>query len=319
MLTFVLKRFISSIVVIWVIVSATFFLIKMCPGGPFDRERSLPEAIEKNIAARYGFDQPLWKQYVDYIGPLMRGDLGPSYQYQNQSVNDLIAEYFPRSAFIGLLSVLISICIGVPAGIFCSVRQHRWDDRLTMLITIFGVSVPSFVLATVLQYYGAVKWGLFNAAGMEDWKGILPGLKSWRDAVLPSLALAGYSLAFITRLTRSSFLDVIHDDWVRTAYAKGLTSFRVLVSHVLRNAILPVITYLGPLTAAVLTGSLVVEEIFGIPGLGRFFIRSVNNRDYTMVMGVTVFYSALVVMLNFVVDVTYAWLDPRISFEKTEG
>jgi len=309
MFSFIVKRFITSVVVIWIIVTATFFLMKICPGGPFDRERGLPPEIEKNIRARYGLDQPLWRQYLRYVGPLLRGDLGPSYHYQGQSVAQLIAEKFPRSAAIGLLSLLISIGLGVPAGVYCASRQNRVEDRLTMFITIIGVSVPSFILATLLQYVAAVRLGLFNAAG----------LSSWRDAVLPALALSGYSLAFLTRLTRSSFLDVLREDWVRTAYAKGLSPFWVLVGHVLRNAVLPVVTYLGPLTAAVLTGSLVIEKIFNIPGLGEFFITSVFNRDYPMIMGVTIFYSVLVVALNFLVDVVYVWLDPRISFGATEA
>jgi oligopeptide transport system permease protein len=309
MFSFILKRFLISIVVLWAIVTLTFFLMKKTPGGPFDRERSVPKAVEENLRKRYGLDQPIWKQYLDYVGPLLHGDLGSSFIMQGQNVNQMIAEKFPRSALIGILSILLSISIGVPAGVFCSVRQHRTADRLTMLVTILGVSVPSFVLATILQYFGAVQWGWFRAAGFANWK----------DAVLPSLALAGYSLAFITRLTRSSFLDVLHDDWVRTAYAKGLTPFRVLAIHVLRNAILPVVTYLGPLTAAVLTGSLVVEKIFDIPGLGEFFVTSVFNRDYTMIMGVTIFYSAIVIGLNFLVDIIYVFLDPRISFEKAEA
>jgi len=302
---FVLKRLVTSLVVIWVIITATFVLMKLCPGGPFDRERGLPEAVEKNISARYGLDQPPSRQYLRYVGSLLHGDLGPSYHYQGQSVGRLIAEKFPRSAVIGLLSILFSIGVGVPAGVFCSVRQNRWGDRLTMLITIVGVSVPSFILATLLQYVAAVRWKIFNAAGLTN----------WYDAILPALALSVYSLAFITRLTRSSFLDVLHDEWVRTAYAKGLAPLRVLVCHVLRNAILPVVTYLGPLTAAVLTGSLVVEKIFSIPGLGGFFVTSVFNRDYPLIMGVTIFYSSLLVALNFLVDMVYVWLDPRISYE----
>jgi len=309
MLPFILKRLVTSVVVLWIIITATFVLMRLCPGGPFDRERRLPQAIEKNIRARYGFDLPLWQQYLRYLGPLLVGDLGPSYHYQGQSVGQLIAEKFPRSALIGLLSILLSIGVGVPAGIFCSVKQNRWGDRTTMFLTIIGVSVPSFVLATLLQYAAAVRWGVFNAAGLTH----------WYDAILPALALSVYSLAFITRLTRSSFLDVLRDEWVRTAYAKGLTPFRVMVGHVLRNAILPVVTYLGPLAAGVLTGSLVVEKIFSIAGLGEFFVTSVFNRDYPLIMGVTVFYSALLIALNFVVDVAYVWLDPRISFEGGEG
>jgi len=308
MLPFILKRLVTSLVVIWVIITATFLLMKLCPGGPFDRERSVPKEIEANIRARYGFDLPLWRQYLNYVGPLLHGDLGPSYRYQGQSVTGLIADKFPRSAVIGLLSILLSICVGVPAGVFCSVRQNRWGDRTTMLITIVGVSVPSFVLATLLQYVAAVRLGVFNAAGLSH----------WYDAILPALSLSVYSLAFITRLTRSSFLDVLRDDWVRTAYAKGLAPLRVLVGHVLRNAILPVVTYLGPLAAGVLTGSLVVEKIFSIPGLGESFVTSVFNRDYTLILGVTIFYSTLLVALNFLVDVAYVWLDPRISFDGGE-
>jgi oligopeptide transport system permease protein len=282
--------------------------MKIAPGGPFDRERSLPEEVERNIRARYGLDLPLWQQYFNYMGPLLRGDLGPSYHYQGQSVGRLIAEKFPRSAIIGALSILFSIGIGIPIGVYCAVRQRRIDDHLAMLVTIVGVSVPSFVLATLLQYVAAMRWGLFNAAGFE----------SVRDAILPAMALSGYSLAFITRLTRSSFIDVLRDDWVRTARAKGAGPVRVLVCHVLRNAIVPVVTYLGPLTAAVLTGSLVVEKIFSIPGLGEFFVTSVLSRDYPMIMGVTIFYSSLVITLNLVVDVAYVFLDPRISLDRGE-
>jgi oligopeptide transport system permease protein len=308
MFAFIAKRLAISIVVVWLVATTTFFLMKLAPGGPFDRERALPEEIEQNIRARYGLDQPLWRQYVNYVGPLLRGDLGPSYHYQGQSVGQLIGEKFPRSAIIGAISLLLSIGIGIPVGVYCAIRQHRWDDHLAMLITIVGVSVPSFVLATLLQYVAAVQWGLFKAAGFS---GV-------RDAVLPALALSGYSLAFIARLTRSSFIDVLRDDWVRTARAKGLGPVGVLARHVLRNAIVPVVTYLGPLTAAILTGSLVVEKIFSVPGLGEFFVTSVLSRDYTMIMGVTIFYSALVVGLNFVVDVAYVLLDPRISFERGE-
>jgi oligopeptide transport system permease protein len=308
MLPYLIKRFLVSIAVIYVIITVTFVLAKMTPGGPFDRDRAVSDEVRKHLEARYGLDQPVWRQYVRYIGPLLRGDLGESYHYKGISVGQLIREKFPRSAIIGAMSILLAIGVGVPAGILSAMRQHRAADRLTMLLTIVGVSVPSFVLATLLQYAAAIKWNLFNAAGFTDWK----------DAVLPSLALAVYSLAFITRLTRSSFLDVLHDDWVRTAYAKGLAPFSVMVRHVLRNAILPVVTYLGPLTAAVLTGSLVVEKIFNIPGLGQFFVTSVNNRDYPMILGVTIFYSTLLVALNFAVDIVYVWLDPRISFDSKE-
>jgi oligopeptide transport system permease protein len=309
MLPFLIKRLLVSIAIIWIIVTVTFILAKSSPGGPFDRDRPLSDEVRKNVEARYGLDKPLLEQYFKYIGPLLRGDLGPSFHYRGISVAQLIREKFPRSALIGGLSILLSIGIGVPAGIFSAMRQHRMADRLTMLLTIVGVSAPSFVLATLLQYIAAVKWGLFDAAGFSDWK----------DAVLPSLALSVYSLAFIARLTRSSFIDVLRDDWVRTAYAKGLTPFTVMVRHVLRNAVLPVVTYLGPLTAGVLTGSLVVEKIFNIPGLGQFFVTSINNRDYPMILGVTIFYSTLLVALNFLVDIIYTWLDPRISFESTEA
>ncbi|MBM3333084.1 ABC transporter permease [Candidatus Sumerlaeota bacterium] len=310
MFRFALKRLASSIFVLWVVVTATFVLMKLMPGGPFDRERSFPEAIQRNIRARYGLDRPLWRQYVAYMGPMLRGDLGVSFKSQGESVTKLILEKFPYSAVIGLLSLLISIGVGVPAGIFCSLKQNKPSDRLAMLITIVGVSVPSFILATILQYVAAVRWKIFNAAGMDHWYDL-------RNAILPALALSGYSLAFITRLTRSSFIDTIHDEWVRTAYAKGLAPLRVLVRHVLRNAILPVITYLGPLAAAVLTGSIVIEKIFSIPGLGQFFYTAPTDRDYPMIMGVTIFYSALLIMFNFAVDVLYVLLDPRISFEGT--
>jgi oligopeptide transport system permease protein len=279
------------------------------PGGPFTAEKKLPEAVLKNITERYHLNDPLWKQYTDYLANVVRGDLGPSFKYESRTVNDIIAESFPVSAELGTAAVLIAVIVGIPAGIIAALRQNRWPDYLAMFGATIGISVPNFILATLFIYVFALKLGLFPAA---MWDGP-------EYVVLPALALAAFPTAFIARLMRSSMLEVMNQDFIRTARAKGLPGIVIIYRHALKNAMMPVVTYLGPLIAAIFTGSFVVESIFAIPGLGRHFVTSIYNRDYTVILGITIFYSALLVFLNFLVDIAYAWLDPRIKLDDRKG
>ncbi|MDR3591924.1 MAG: ABC transporter permease [Negativicutes bacterium] len=303
MLRYTLNRFLSMLVVLLVITTATFVLMHAVPGGPFTSEKNLPESVLKNINERYHLNDPLWKQYTDYLGNVVRGDFGPSFKYESRTVNDIIAESFPVSAELGTMAVAIAIILGIPAGIIAALRQNRWPDYLAMFGATIGISVPNFILATLFIYVFALKLELFPAA---MWGGP-------EYAVLPALALAAFPTAFVARLMRSSMLEVMSQDYIRTARAKGLPGYAVIYRHALKNAMMPVVTYLGPLIAAIFTGSFVIETIFAIPGLGRHFVTSIYNRDYTVILGVTVFYSAMLVFLNFLVDIAYAWLDPRIN------
>jgi oligopeptide transport system permease protein len=303
LLAYILRRLVSVAMVVFVVTTATFFLMHAIPGGPFTREKALAPQIKRNIEARYRLNDPLWKQYVDYMRNLIRWDLGPSYKHQGRTVNDIINEGFPVSAKLGALAIVFSLAVGVPAGIIAAIKQNRWQDNVVMAAAIIGVSVPSFVLATLLMYVFAVKLRWLPAA--------LWGTP--KHAIMPMLALSGFPTAFFARLTRSSTLEVLSQDYIRTARAKGLAWFVVIYRHVVKNAILPVVTYLGPLIANVLTGSFVVESIFAIPGLGRYYVTSIYNRDYTTILGVTVFYSILLVGLNFLVDIAYGYVDPRIK------
>ena len=301
----IVGRIVSMLLVLWVIITVTFVLMHAIPGGPFTAEKALPEAVMKNIEARYRLNDPLPKQYVDYWANLLRGDLGPSFKYESRSVNEIIAEGFPDSAELGLVAVSLSVLIGIPAGMAGALYQNRWPDHLVMLLATVGISVPSFILATLLIFCFAL------------WLRILPAAM-WgapEYVILPALALAGMPTAFIARLTRSSMLEVLAQDYIRTARAKGIAPFTILWRHALKNALLPVVTYLGPMIAAIFTGSFVIESIFAIPGLGRHFVTSIYNRDYTVILGITVFYSALLVLMNFLVDLAYLWLDPRIKQE----
>ena len=301
----IVGRIVSMLLVLWVIITVTFVLMHAIPGGPFTAEKALPEAVMKNIEARYRLNDPLPKQYVDYWANLLRGDLGPSFKYESRSVNEIIAEGFPVSAELGLVAVSLSVLIGIPAGMAGALYQNRWPDHLVMLLATVGISVPSFILATLLIFCFAL------------WLRILPAAM-WgapEYVILPALALAGMPTAFIARLTRSSMLEVLAQDYIRTARAKGIAPFTILWRHALKNALLPVVTYLGPMIAAIFTGSFVIESIFAIPGLGRHFVTSIYNRDYTVILGITAFYSALLVLMNFLVDLAYLWLDPRIKQE----
>lgn len=305
MIRYIFKRLIASIITLWVVITITFLLIHTIPGGPFDYERKLPDLIKKAIENRYNLNKPLWWQYKDYFAHLLKLDLGPSFAYEGMTVNQLIKNGFPVSAQLGTSVVLFALFLGIPFGIISALRQGKWQDNLFMFIATLGITIPGFVIATLLLFFLTFKIKLFPPF-------------SWGTAahfVLPTIALAGGPTAMISRLTRSSLLDVIRQDYIRTARAKGLSEQVVIYKHALKNAIIPVLTYLGPLIAAILTGSFVIEKIFTIPGLGRQFVESINNRDYTAILGVTIFYSSFLVICNLVIDILYGVVDSRIRYE----
>ena len=306
MFKYIFGRFISMLLVLWVIVTITFLLMHAIPGGPFTAEKALPEAVLRNIEARYHLNDPLYVQYFDYISNLCRGDLGPSFKYEARTVNEIISESFPVSAELGAISVLLSVILGIPAGMAAALHQNKAIDHMIMLFATIGISVPGFILATILIFVFAIQLDLLPAA---MWSGL-------EYMILPAVSLAGLPTAFIARLTRSSMLEVLGQDYIRTARAKGLPQNTILWRHALKNALIPVVTYIGPMIAAILTGSFVIESIFAIPGLGRHFVTSIYNRDYTVILGITVFYSTLLVIMNFLVDLAYVWLDPRIQLEE---
>lgn len=303
MLDYIFRRVAGFVPVLFVIVSLSFFMMRLAPGGPFDQERALPEQVRLNIQARYHLDEPLWRQYLRYLGDVARGDLGPSFRYPDRSVNELLRLGVPVSLTLGLCALLIAVVLGGTAGLLAGLRRNAFLDSLTMTFALGGVSVPNFVLGPILMLVLALRLHWLPVAGWG----------SWRHLILPSLTLGTFYAAYIARLTRAGMLEVIGQDFIRTARAKGLREAAVVLRHALPGAILPVLTYLGPASAAILTGSVVVETIFSIPGIGRYFVASALNRDYTMVLGTVVFYSLLLLLFNLIVDVLHAYLDPRVQ------
>ena len=308
MLNYLGKRLLNSIIVLWIVMTVTFLLMHAIPGGPFTAEKNLPPAVQANIEARYKLNDPLTTQYMDYVENILHGDLGPSFKYVGRSVNDIIGESFPVSFELGMEAILISLLLGIPAGVLAAYRRNNWQDRTVNLLTTIGIAVPGFVLAALMVEIFAMKLGLLPAAMWIDWK----------SRILPALALAAMPMAFITRLTRSSMLEVLGQDYIKTAKAKGLGTSYILFKHALPNALIPVVTYVGPMVASILTGSFVIETIFAIPGLGSYFVTSIYNRDYTVILGVTIFYSAIIILMNMIVDIIYPMLDPRIKIGEKE-
>ena len=306
---YIIKRIFNAFIVLWIVITITFFLMHAIPGGPFTAEKSLPPYVLHSIEERYKLNDPLYKQYGDYLCNLVQGDLGPSFKYPGRSVNDIIKDGFPVSFKLGIEAILIAIIIGIPAGILAGVKKDKWQDRAVNFFTTLGVAVPSFVVAALLIYVLSTKLHLLPAA---MWNG-------WRYEIMPALALSGMPMSFIARLTRSSMLDILSQDYIKTARAKGLSWSKVLIKHALPNSLIPVVTYLGTMTASILTGSFVIETIFAIPGLGQYFVTSIYNRDYTVILGVTIFYSVIVIVLNMVVDLLYPLLDPRIKIGEEKG
>lgn len=306
MTRYVFRRLGGAIIILWVIITVTFALMHAIPGGPFTTEKKLPPQVKASIEAKYHLDDPVWKQYGDYLGGVITGDLGPSFKYEGRSVNDIIGDAFPISAQLGLLSLVVAIVGGITAGAISAMRPNSIVDYAVTVLSTIGISVPTFIIGAVLVYIVGFELGWFPVA---LWRG--PSYM-----VLPVLTLAAQPMAFIARLTRSGLLDVYQQEYIRTARAKGLGSWTILTRHALGNAILPVITYLGLLAASLLTGSFIVETIFAIPGLGQYFVTSIYNRDYTVILGITIFYSALVVFLNILVDMIYPLIDPRVTTEE---
>lgn len=303
MTRYVFRRLGGAIIILWVIITVTFALMHAIPGGPFTTEKKLPPQVKESIEAKYHLDDPLWKQYGDYLGSVVQGDLGPSFKYEGRSVNDIINDAFPVSAQLGLLALAVAVAGGITAGAISAMRPNGIVDYVITFVSTLGISVPTFIIGAVLVYVVGFELGWLPVA---LWRG--PSYM-----VLPVLTLAAQPMAFIARLTRSGLLDVYQQEYIRTARAKGLSRWTILTRHALGNAILPVITYLGPLAAGLLTGSFIVETIFAIPGLGQYFVTSIYNRDYTVILGITIFYSALVVALNILVDMVYPLIDPRVT------
>lgn len=302
---FFLRRLLGMIAVLWCVITITFFLVWVAPGDPFARERALPAEIEKQLKERYQVTGPIWAQYTDYLGDLLRGNLRISMKFKERSVNRLLADGLPISATLGIAAFFISTMAGVWLGSIAAVRQHTWVDTGAMFSALFLISIPTFVTGPLL----ALVFGI--------WLGWLPvgGWSSWSSLVLPAVTLAGPYTAYIARLMRSSLLEVLSQDFIRTARAKGLSPSRTVYSHALKVAILPVVSFLGPLAAHLLTGSIVVETIFNIPGAGSYFVQSILNSDRYLLLGVTVVYCTLLIVLNFLTDLLYVWLDRRIKID----
>lgn len=314
MIQFILKRIASSFLVIFIIITASFFVMKVAPGGPFDQDRQLPPEVQKNIEAKYHLDKPLYQQYLLQMESIvLKGDFGPSMKYPDRTVNEILAEGLPVSMTLGIQSLLIAILLGMSAGLVAGLRQNRWEDYTSMTAAMVGVSIPNFVLGPLLIFAFAISVQWFDAAG---WAGPAAGLSAhFKSSFLPSLTLGLYFAAYIARLTRGGMLEIIRQDYIRTARAKGLMERLIVTRHAIKGAIIPVVSYLGPAFAGMLTGSVVIERVFNIPGLGTHFVNSAFNRDYPLVLGTIVLYSSLLVILNLVVDVIYTLLDPRVSYD----
>ena len=338
MTTYIIRRVLGFIPVLFFVTLVTFILVRMIPGGPFDTagDRILPPQVVANIEAKYHLDWPMWKQFASYVlgddilgeegisRGLIRGDLGLSTQYRGQPVSELVAISLPVSMQLGFLALLLALIMGIPLGTIAALRQNSWIDYTATFVAVFFLSIPNMVLAPVLIWIFALK---LNWLPVATWGskppyllGFLPNFDQinidlFRHAILPVLALGTASAAGITRLTRGSLLQVIREDYIRTARAKGLREQTVIVVHALKNGLIPVVTILGPMFAALVTGTFIVEQIFGINGMGKHFVQSIGNRDYPILLGVTLIYSFILIVANLLVDITYGWLDPRIRFD----
>ncbi|SEH69207.1 dipeptide transport system permease protein [Halobacillus karajensis] len=309
MAKYILKRFLYMVVTVFIIATLTFFLMNLLPGSPFNEERTTNEAVQRNLEAHYHLDEPLIVQYVLYLKSIVTMDFGPSIKQPTETVNSLLSRGFPISAELGVWTVLTALISGVALGVFAALKHNGVIDYIAMTIAVLGISIPNFVLATLLIQQLAVNLGILPAA---TWS-------SPQHMILPIVALATGPMAIIARLTRSSMLETLTQDYIKTARAKGLSPFKVIVKHALKNALMPVVTILGTLLAGILTGTFVIEKIFAIPGMGKYFVEGINQRDYPVIMGTTVFYSAFLVFMLFLVDIAYGILDPRIKLHKEGG
>ena len=305
MTRYLIKRVLLMIVTLFMIALLTFCLMHIVPGSPFTSQKQVSQAVMDALMAKYNLDDPLWKQFVDYMVGVLHFDFGPSYKYTGKTVNDFIEGGMPYSGTLGLVTLVFVLLMSIPMGIVAALRNGRWQDMLLMFFATLGVTIPSFVIATGLLYIFSFKLGWTPVYGVDNWKGY----------ILPMIAMGGYSISFLARLMRSSLLEVMGQDYIRTARAKGISEVRIIWKHALRNALIPVITVLGPTIANLLTGSFVIEKIFAIPGLGGYFVNSVTQRDYTTIMGMTIFYATVLVAMIFIVDIFYCLIDPRIKYE----
>jgi oligopeptide transport system permease protein len=305
MASFLLKRFIHGIVVIWVVATLTFVLLRLAPGGPFDRERKLPPEVMANLEAKYHLDEPPLRQYLRYVTGMIHGDFGPSYKYLDRDVKDIIADSLPTSALLGTLAIAFVLVFAFPVGIIAACKHNSAMDRFCMLFATLGISVPNFILGAVLIWAIALQLGWLQAGRWDQWS----------SAVLPTITLGAAPAAYLAALLRSTLIDTLGEDFIRTGRAKGVSETVIVLKHALSHSLIPVLTVMGPLAAALLTGSFVVEYVFAIPGMGRFFITAVTDRDYPLIMGVTLVYTAILVCANLLVDILYGYVDPRIRTE----
>ena len=303
MLSYTVRRLLGAIPTLLILIGLAFVLIRAAPGGPFDTERSLLPEIEANLSAAYHLDEPLYQQFGRYLWGLLRFDFGPSFQYRDYTVTELIAAGFPVSLTLGACALVVALLAGVTAGSVAALRQNSFVDHGVMAVSMTGISIPNFVMAPLLVLVFAVYLRWLPAGGLGE-----------GNLVLPVIALALPQIAYLSRLTRGSMIEVLRSNFVRTARAQGLPTWQVVVKHAMKPALLPVVSYLGPATAHIITGSVVIEQIFSRPGLGRYFVTGALNRDYTLVMGIVVFYGVLIILFNFLVDLAYAWLDPRVRY-----
>jgi oligopeptide transport system permease protein len=301
---YVTRRLLWIIPVLFAVSVITFLLMHAVPGGPWAREKALPDAVEARLNAQYGLDQPLYEQYGRWAIAFATGDLGPSYRYQDRNVNDIVADGFWVTFQLGIMAFALAVLVGIPLGILAALGHNRWPDYLTTSISILGVTTPSFVLGILLIVFFSVQLGWFPTGGWE-------GPETW---VLPTIALAGFPIAVIARYTRASMLEVTRKDYIRTAHSKGVRNQSVVSRHMIRNALIPVVTILGPTLAFLVTGSFIIERVFNIPGMGQFYLNAISTRDYSLLMAMTMLYAFAVAFLNVVVDVLYAYIDPRIRY-----
>lgn len=302
---YILKRLFTAVVTTWLVATLTFFLMNMVPGGPFLAEKAVTAQAQKAMEAKYGLDKPLPEQYTTYISSALKGDLGPSLKKRGRTVTQIIGEKFPTSARIGGIAILVAMFVGIPLGAIAAYNRGKMVDNILMVLSTAGIAIPSFLSSTILMYILSTKLNLLSPLGLRD----------WTNYIMPVTALSLYPTFYMARLMRSSMLEVIGQDYMRTARAKGVSQFKSIFKHALRNAILPVITYLGPLLASLMTGSFIVEKIFNIPGLGLEFVGAITARDYPMIMGTTIFLATFVILMNVMVDLAYAVVDPRIKLK----
>ena len=306
MFRFIAQRLLQAIPVLFIIIAVSFFMLRLAPGGPFTAEKAVPPEILRNLEAHYGLDKPLHVQFFTYLGKvILHGDLGPSFKYPNRTVNEIIADKLPVSLELGGLALLVALVLGLTFGILAALKRNTIFDYAYSAVGMMGICVPTFVFGPLLVLLFAIKLGWVNASGWY----------TWQDRVLPALTLGFVFSAYIMRLTRAGMLDVLHQDYIRTARAKGASEARIILRHALRGGLLPVVAFLGPGTADLLTGSFVIETIFQIPGLGREFVNSAFNRDYTLVLGTVILFAVLIIACNLIVDIVQVWLNPKLKFE----